>query len=185
MNEKDIQDYIKTDWQPNIVDPLTNEVISEGTRFTSKRANNIEDGIFTNRELHKIVNDRLKKMQIELEIIGRVPGGNSFFDSLSDLEDDIKGMLIDEAMTFATNIVDSVNIQVKSIKRFKIGEYIIYDDENIEVIKVAAVRENELVVSSLTKNYKKGAIIAKSNAKINEGFQFGYWGNYSVKGEVV
>lgn len=184
MNE--IQDYIKTDWQPNIVDPLTGDVVSEGTRFTSKRANNIEQGIYDNREYIRILRSELKKLQIQLEIIGRVPSSSgAFFDSLTELDDDIKGLIIDETITYATNIVDSTNIQVKSTEGFAAGEYIIYDDENIEVIKVTEVRKNELVVENLVSSYKKGAVIAKSNARIKDGLQFGYWGNYSVKGEVI
>lgn len=176
--------YIKTVWQDHIVDLEYNEVIQEGTRFTATRANNIEEGIFNSYYWLKKFYDEMIKLRIQLEMIGRVPINNgTFFDPI-DTEGDTKALTLLKSISVVqgTLSIGNTAITVQDGSLFEIGHNItILDDVNNEAKVITNVVGNVLTVSALTKSYKKGAFVFRSNVVVRDNkLNFGTWGTYKV-----
>lgn len=176
--------YVKTNWRDHIVDIETGQVIQEGTRFTASRANNIEDGIFNAYEYLRIYSDEITKLRIQLEMVGRAPINNgTFFDPI-DEDGNTKAltMLRESSVLQVSLEVGAIEITVDDSSKFNIGQYItIIDEENWEDRKIINIADNKLTVSALTKTFKKGARVLRSNAIIKDKkLNYGNWGNYSV-----
>jgi len=162
----------------------TGEVIQEGTRFTASRANNIEEGIYNAYEYLKDYYDEITKLKIQLEMVGRAPVNNgTFFDPI-DGDGNTKAltMLRESAVSQIALNAGATEITVDDSTKFKVGEGVtIYDEENSEDVIVTNVSGNTITVPALTKPFKKGAIVARSNTIIKGNkLDYGEWGNYSI-----
>lgn len=195
--------YIKTDWSDHIVDPTQFEtdangnvildpvtgkpkpyVIQEGTRFTANRANNIENGIFDAYGYLVQYYEDIQKLRVQIEMIGRVPINNgTFFDTLDDDNTKQLTRLRSTAVSQAALTAGATSITLDSTP-FTVGQYVtVYDDVQQESVKVSAVAGGKITVGALTKAYKKGAVVALSNAEWNLASQRilnGNWGTYTV-----
>jgi len=195
--------YIKTNWLDHIIDPTQFEtdesgnividettglpkylVIQEGTRFTANRANNIEEGIFNAYAWIKNLVDENQKLQIEIEMLGRVKENNgTFFDTF-----EVEGLKQLKLITDSAISQNALNIGATTVKvsdtPFKVNEYVtIYDDEKQETVKITAVGINELTIEPTVNVYKKGAIVTKTNSirdSISKRLKFGQWGTFSL-----
>lgn len=189
--------YVKTIWVPHIVEVDENNnavigpdgkpvVITQGTRFTSKRANNIEEGIY---ELFNqlIEQKRINQRQdVRLALMDRSSSNNIFFDPLDGNEpikltlDTARADVINETIT-GTNVLNVSN--TTGFKPFT--EVTIYDDVNYEDVLITAVdpEAKTITVQALVNGYKKGAQICRSNVVIDsekQEMKIGNWGTYSV-----
>jgi len=61
-----VNSYEKTEWIDHVVDPENSEVVQEGTRFTAKKMNKMEQGIY---EAHEQMN--VQRANADIEIQGR------------------------------------------------------------------------------------------------------------------
>lgn len=190
--------YVKTVWDPHIVEideygnPVIGPdgkpvVITEGTRFTASRANNIENGIYIlYAELaeQKRVNQR---QDVRLALMDRSSSNDIFFDTM-DGSKPIK-MILDVA---EADIVESVVsgttiLKVSNTNGFKtFTEVTVYDDLSYEDVIITAIDIDlkTITVQALTNNYKKGAKVARSNVLIdaaNAEMGVGDWQTYNVE----
>lgn len=179
--------YQKTDWVDHIVDPTLPEsdpshVIQQGTRFTAGRANNIEDGIYNAYGWLVLFYGEINRIQAELEVVGRAPINNGAFLDMLDGTTPRNLVPQDEkAVAQAALAIGATSITLDA-NPFIVGSFVtIYDDVNQEVVKVTAKNGTAITVSALTKAYKKGAYVARTNAVIvGEELTFGSWGTFTV-----
>lgn len=195
--------YVKTDWSDHIVDPTQYEtdangnvvndpitgkpkpyVIQEGTRFTAGRANNIENGIYGAYGWLVQYYEDIQKLRVQIEMIGRVPINNgTFFDTLDDENAKQLTRLRSSAVAQTVLAAGATEITLDSVP-FTVGQHVtVYDDVQQESAIITAVAAGKITVGALTKTYKKGAVVALSNAELNlerQRILFGGWGNYTV-----
>lgn len=181
----DIKKYNKTNWEPTIIDPITGEVISKGTRFTSGRANNFEEGIYDNRELHRATQHTIKRMQVQLELISRVPtGSGAFYDTITEEENSLKGIEVIEDTRILSKEEQAGNREIELVDTTEIvgGDYILLDDTGYERVFVDTIEDDIVELKSpLLNSYKKGAFLVKSFGEVREeSLENGEWSTYSV-----
>lgn len=178
-----MEKYIKTDWQDHLVDPISGDIIQQGTRFTAQRGNNIENGIANLYGSQTRQDAELQKLRVQLEMVGRAPVNNgTFFDTL---DGDMKQLALDKdkAVVQSALSVGTTSVPLNATP-FAVGEYVtVYSDTKSENVRVAAVNGNTLTVGALANNYPKGAMVARSNTVVDEverELKFGVWSTYSI-----
>ncbi|MED3799068.1 hypothetical protein P4604_16960 [Lysinibacillus capsici] len=172
-----------------IYNPLTGqpeyEYLETGTRVNAKRLNHMDEGIFLAHDYIVELQATIRRMQIQMELDGRVPGNNgTFADTLDGSSNKIT---LDKALT---DIVEAVAIgtttlKVASVDGFKpFTQVTIFDDEHSEDVLITEVGTNNIKVQALKNSYKKGAKVARSNVEIdtvNAEMGVGDWQTYNVE----
>lgn len=184
--------YIPTQWRDHIVDITTGDVIQDGTRFTASRANNIEQGIYGLFGYVFALIEEDQKIRVQLEMVGRSPLNNgTFFDTLSDQTPKALVLQKEKAVVQHAYTAGTALLQLDKAP-FVIGQFItIYDDENREDVMITDIDSEAKTVSvtALTKAFKKGAVVARTDAVIDTKeleIVYGKWGNYQIEvSEVV
>lgn len=177
--------YERTDWYDDVTDPVTGEVIEDGTLFMSEFANNFEWGIFNAYRFMIEMYRQLERMRIQMELDGRVPGNSgTFADTLDGSTNKIK---LDTAMT---DIIEAVEIGETVLKVANVDGFTpftqvtIFHDVASEDVVITAIGTDTITVSALTNAYKKGAKVARSNVQIdtvNAEMGVGDWQTYNVE----
>lgn len=181
--------YIPTDWHDHIVDPITQDTVQEGTRFTAARANNIEEALTYLMNTHNPnIDQELTRIYLELEMMGRSPVNNgTFFATFDGGENKQMTMLKQKAVLQQAVSAGATTLSLDVVP-FLVGENItLADEEQIESVEVVAISDTTITVSATTKTFKKGAFITRSNAQIDTGNQkmiLSNWSTYSIS-EVV
>lgn len=179
--------YIPTDWHDHIVDPISGDVIQQGTRFTATRANNIEEALTYLMNTHNPnVDQELKRIYLELEMMGRSPVNNgTFFAAFDGGQNKQMQMLTQKAILQQAINIGATTLQVDSAP-FLVGENItLVDEERTENVEVLAVIDKSVTVTATTKPFKKGSFITRSNATVNTNIAaltFGNWSTFNVEG---
>jgi len=172
-----------------INNPLTGqpeyEYIEDGTRVNAKRLNHMDEGIYSAHDYIVELKATIRRMQIQMELDGRVPGNSgTFADTLDGSSNKIK---LDKALT---DIIEAVAIGTTTLKVASVDGFIpftqvtIFDDEHIENVVITEVGTNTIKVQALKNAYKKGAKVARSNVAIdttNAEMGIGDWQTYSVE----
>ncbi len=177
--------YERTEWYDDVTDPVTGELIEDGTPYMSEYANNFEWGIYNAYRFLIEMYRQLERMRIQMELDGRVPGNSgTFADMLDGSTNKIK---LDTAMT---DIVEAVGIGTTILKVASVdgltplSQVTIFDDVASEDVVIAAVGAETITVPALTYAYKKGAKMARSNVQIdtvNAEMGVGDWQTYNVE----
>lgn len=177
--------YERTDWYDDVTDPVTGEVIEDGTLFMSEFANNFEWGIFNAYRFMIEMYRQLERMRIQMELDGRVPGNSgTFADTLDGSMNKIK---LNTAMTdiIEAVIIGTTTLKVASVDGFTpFTQVTIFDDVASEDVVITAVGPDTITVSALTNAYKKGAKVARSNVQIdtvNAEMGVGNWQTFNVE----
>ncbi|MFJ7663759.1 hypothetical protein ACIQXW_15410 [Lysinibacillus sp. NPDC097162] len=177
--------YERTEWHDDVTDPVTGEVIEDGTPYMSEFANNFEWGIYNSYRYLIEMYRQLERMRIQMELDGRVPGNSgTFADTLDGSTNKIK---MDTAMTdiIEAVIIGTTTLKVASVDGFTpFTQVTIFDDVASEDVVITAVGADTITVSSLTNAYKKGAKVARSNVQIdmvNAEMGVGDWKLFNVK----
>ncbi|MFJ7663949.1 hypothetical protein ACIQXW_16385 [Lysinibacillus sp. NPDC097162] len=177
--------YERTEWYDDVTDPVTGEVIEDGTPYMSEYANNFEWGIYNAYRFLIEMYRQLERMRIQMELDGRVPGNSgTFADTLDGSTNKIK---LDTAMTdiIEAVIIGTTTLKVASVDGFTpFTQVTIFDDVASEDVLITAVGADTITVSALTNAYKKGAKVARSNVQIdmvNAEMGVGDWQTYNVK----
>lgn len=184
--------YRRTVWHDDLIDTVTGEVLEEGTTFWAEYANNMEWGIFNNFEQLIYFQRMIKKIQMQLELDGRVPGANgNFVDTFDELPTRMARLTAETDVTVAVTAGDTV-IPVIDASQFGVLQLVtIYDADNYEHVRINVVDKeaNKLTVAAVLNDYSKGAKVSRSTAAIddiNNSMNFGTWGTYTVSvSEVV
>ncbi|WP_342557007.1 hypothetical protein [Lysinibacillus sp. FSL P4-0201] len=177
--------YERTQWEDDVTDPVTGEIINDGTPFMSEFANNFEWGIYNAFRFIGEVYRQQERMRVQLELDGRVPGNSGTFADV--LDGSSNKISLDKALT---DIIEAVEIggttlKVASVEGFAaFTQVTIFDDEHIEDVVITEVGTNTMKVQALKNEYKKGAKVARSNVVIdttNAEMGVGDWQTYSVE----
>lgn len=178
--------YIPTDWHDHIVDPITQDIVQQGTRFTAARANNIEEALTYLMNTHNPnVDQELKRIYLELEMMGRSPVNNGTFFATFDGGENKQMTMLKQKAVLQQAISAGATTLTVDVAPFLVGENItLADEEQIESVEIIAVSDTTITVSATTKAFKKGAFITRSNALIDTSDQkltVSNWFTYSVE----
>lgn len=177
--------YERTQWHDDIVDPVTGEVIDDGTPFMSEFANNFEWGIYNAYRFMIEIYRQQERMRIQLELDGRVPGNSGTF--ADPLDGSTNKIVLDKAMTDIIEAVaiGTITLKVASVEGFTpFTQVTIFDDLAKEDVVITEVGADTIKVKALANNYKKGAKVARSNVQIdtvNAEMGVGDWQTYNVQ----
>ena len=177
-----------------IINPISGrpeyETIEDGTRVAAKRLNHMDNGIYQAHDLIVSLSATLRRLQVQMELDGRVPGNSgSFIDTFDGSTTRITMLKAINDVLQPVTSADTV-IPVASSDGFTPMTYVtIYDGDSYEHTRITAVDSGHLTVQALTNDYSKGAKVSRSTAAIdvvNNSMNFGTWGTFSVSvSEVV
>ncbi|MEO4053362.1 hypothetical protein [Solibacillus sp. CAU 1738] len=177
--------YDRTQWHDDITDPVTGEVIEDGTPFMSEYANNFEWGIWNAYQFLIEMYRQLERMRVQMELDGRVPGNSGTF--ADTLDGSTNKIILDKAQTDITEAIEigATLLKVASVEGFTaFTQVTIYDDVSNEDVMITAVGADTITVQALTNAYKKGGKVARSNVVIdlvNAEMGVGDWQIYNVE----
>lgn len=171
-----------------IKNPLTGqpeyEYLEDGTRVNAKRLNHMDDGIYMAHDLIVEMKATIRRMQIQMELDGRVPGNSGTF--VDPLDGSTNKIILDKAMT---DIIEAVAIGTTTLKVASVDGFTpftqvtIFDDVACEDIGITEVSKDTIKVQALKNAYKKGAKVARSNVLIdtaNSEMGVGDWQTFKV-----
>ncbi|WP_342557357.1 integrase [Lysinibacillus sp. FSL P4-0201] len=172
-----------------INNPLTGqpeyEYIEDGTRVNAKRLNHMDKGIYSAHDYIVELKATIRRMQIQMELDGRVPGNSgTFADTLDGSSNKI---ILDKALTDIIEAVEigTTTLKVASVEGFTaFTQVTIFDDLAKEDVLVTAIGTGTITVRALKNAYKKGAKVARSNVAIdtiNAEMGVGDWQTYNVE----
>lgn len=174
--------YLRTMWQDDLKDPVTGEILEDGTVFWAEYGNNIEWGIWNAYELIIAINKQLKSVIAQLELDGRVPGSNgTFLDVMNGNTSRIT--LLDTATHIKTAVTTGSNITLNVIDASEFSAFTyatVFDGTQFEQVYITAVGANTITVQALANNYDKSAIIARSTVVIDTTTQEMLVGPYTT-----
>ncbi|UYB50393.1 hypothetical protein OCI51_27545 (plasmid) [Lysinibacillus capsici] len=160
------------------------EYLENGTRVNAKRLNHMDEGIYSAHDYIVELQATIRRMQIQMELDGRVPGNSgTFADTLDGSSNKIS---LDKALT---DIIEAVAIGTTTLKVASVDGFTpftqvtIFDDVAKEDIVITAVGTDTITVQALKNAYKKGAKVARSNMAIdmvNAEMGVGDWQTFSV-----
>lgn len=177
--------YVRTQWYDDIFDPVTGEVLEEGTPYLAQYANNLEDGIFNAYVFIMLMQREMQRMQVQMELDGRAPGNSGTF--ADTLDGSTNKITLDPTKTDVNTAVSAgaTAITVDSTDGFTaFTQVTIFDDVNTEDVLITAVNSDSLTVQALQHSYKKGAKVARSTVAIdtvNKKMDVGNWPTFSVE----
>lgn len=177
--------YRRVEWEDDLTDPETGEVLEEGTIFWAEYGNNFEWGIYNAYRFMLEMSRQMERMRIQMELDGRVPGNSGTF--ADTLDGNTNKITLDTALT---DIIEAVEIgttilKVANIEGFtSFTQVTIFDDVASEDVIITAIGADTITVQALKNAYKKGAKVARSNVSIdtvNTEMSIGDWQTYSVE----
>lgn len=177
--------YDRTQWHDDVTDPVTGEVIEDGTPYMSEFANNFEWGIYNAYRFLIEIYRQMERMRVQLELDGRVPGNSGTFADV--LDGSTNKIVLDKTLT---DIIESVAIGTTTLKVASVDGFIpftqvtIFDDVANEDVFITEVGKDFIKVQALKNAYKKGAKVARSNVAIDTTLSemgIGDWRTYHVE----
>lgn len=179
--------YERTQWHDDVTDPVTGEVIDDGTPFMSEFANNFEWGIYNSYRVLIEHARQIQRIQVQQELDGRVPENSGTFSDT--LDGSLNKISLNKALT---DIIEPVAVgttilKVASAEGFTaFTQVTIFDDVATEDVVITAidVSAKTITVQALAFSYKKGAKVARSNVSIdtvNAEMGVGDWQTYDVQ----
>lgn len=177
--------YGRTQWHDDVTDPVTGEVIEDGTPYMSEFANNFEWGIYNAYRFLIEIYRQMERMRVQLELDGRVPGNSGTFADV--LDGSTNKIVLDKTLT---DIVESVPIgttilKVATTEGFTaFSQVTIFDDVANEDVFITEVGKDFIKVQALKNAYKKGAKVARSNVAIDTTLSemfIGDWQTYHIE----
>lgn len=172
-----------------INNPLTGqpeyEYLETGTRVNAKRLNHMDEGIYSAHDYIVELKATIRRMQIQMELDGRVPGNSGTFADV--LDGSSNKIILDKAMTDMIEAVEigTTTLKVASVDGFKpFTQVTIFDDVGTEDVVITAIGTDTITVQALKNSYKKGAKVARSNVLIdtvNAEMGVGVWQTFSVE----
>lgn len=155
----------------------------EGTRLNARNMNHMDWWIYMAHQRLNGHDNRILHLEINSETEGKAPGNaGSFSDSFEGEPTRIKRETASAVITTPVAAGTTV-LPVDSVTGFvAFTQVTVYDGTNSEDVLITAIGTNTITVQALTKAYVKGAVIARSSARIVDGQMVnGRWGTYSVE----
>lgn len=168
--------YNRVQWEDDLVDPVTGEVLEEGTTFWAEYLNNLEWGIWNAFSYIAFIYRDVEKLQALAELDGRAPGNNGTF---ADVFDDGTNLSRIERLTAKTDVIADVAsgatiVPVADASKFEALQTVtIYDADNYENVLVRSVdsQTKTITINALKSHYSKGTKVARSTASVNAANQ--------------
>lgn len=160
------------------------ETIEDGTRVAAKRLNHMDLGIYMAHEFIVELSSMVRRLQVQMELDGRVPGNSGTF--ADTLDGNTNKIILDKTLT---DIIQPVSagttvLPVASVAGFTaFTQVTIFDDVSSEDVFITAIGADTITVHALANSYKKGAKVARSNVAIdtvNAEMGVGDWQTYNV-----
>ncbi|WDU77507.1 hypothetical protein [Lysinibacillus sp. G01H] len=176
--------YKRVEWEDDLTDPNTGEVLEEGTIFWAEYGNNLEWGLYNAYRFLIEQARQMQRMQIQMELDGRVPGNSGTF--ADPLDGSTNKISLDKALTdiIESAAIGTTTLTVASVDGFTpFTQVTIFDDVAKEDVVITEVGTNTIKVQALKNTYKKGAKVARSNVSIdtvNAEMGVGDWQTFSV-----
>lgn len=177
--------YDRTQWHDDVTDPVTGEVIEDGTPYMSEYANNFEWGIFNAYQFLIDMYRQMERMRVQMELDGRVPGNSGTF--ADTLDGSTNKIILDTTLADikVPVVAGTTVLPVASVSGFNaFTQVTIFDDLHSEDVFITAIGTDTITVQVLINEYKKGAKITRSNVlvdTINKDMGIGDWQTYNVK----
>ncbi|MED4888614.1 hypothetical protein [Lysinibacillus fusiformis] len=177
--------YKRVEWEDDLTDPNTGEVLEEGTIFWAEYGNNFEWGIYNAFRFMLEMNRQMERMRVQMELDGRVPGNSGTF--ADTLDGSSNKLTLDKNLT---DIIEAVEVgatvlKVANVDGFKpFTEVTIFDDMHSEDVLITVVGPDSIKVQALKNAYKKGAKVVRSNVDVdtvNVEMGVGDWQTFSVE----
>lgn len=172
-----------------IIDPVTGKpipkpkLLEKGTKHSAGRENHQEQGIAKSHERLDNHDDKIMRIQIQMELDGRAPGNSGTFADAFNGEPNKLIRQTAFAVLTAPRAVGTTVLNVDTTDGFKaFTEVTLYDGTNSEDVLITDVTASTITVQPLVNDYVKGARIARSNARIADGqMTRGDWGTYAIE----
>jgi len=177
--------YKRVEWEDDLTDPNTGEVLEEGTIFWAEYGNNLEWGLYNAYRFMIEIYRQMERMRVQLELDGRVPGNSGTFADV--LDGSSNKITLDKALTDIIEAVETgtTTLKVASVEGFTVFTQVtIFDDVGTEDVVITAIGTDTITVQALKNSYKKGAKMARSNVLIdtvNAEMGVGDWQTFSVE----
>lgn len=167
-------------WTDDIIDHVAGIILEEGMPVNARNLNHMDKGIGDAHKSLSELQSAVKRLQVQMELDGRVPGANGTF---SDTLDGTKTTL--DTTKSAVKTVSATSIEVEDATGFKaLSQVTIYNGTYREDVMITKVTGNILKVQALKHGYTKGSTVARSTVAIdttNKKMETGAHITYSVK----
>lgn len=177
--------YDRTQWHDDVTDPVTGEVIEDGTPYMSEFANNFEWGIYNAYRFLIEIYRQMERMRVQLELDGRVPGNSGTFADV--LDGSTNKIVLDKTLTDIIEpvVIGTTVLKVANTEGFTaFSQVTIFDDVANEDVFITEVGKDFIKVQALKNAYKKGAKVARSNVAIDTTLSemgIGDWQTYQIE----
>ena len=160
--------YTRVLWEDDLKDPVTGEVIEDGTIFWAEYVNNLEWGMWNAYELLAYLKRRLDRIAVNDELDDRVPGAVKFVDVFDGSPSRIELLTATTDVTVAATAGANQVINVADASKFSAFTYVtIFDGTNHESAYITAIGTGTITVQTLVNGYAKGAKIARSTVVVD------------------
>ncbi|WP_312117974.1 hypothetical protein [Brevibacillus reuszeri] len=161
--------YERQYWKDRLINTETGETIQDGTRFTARRMNHIEEGIKNMCETVMRMENRILHLHAKVTTGDRTAGNNGIF---VDTFDGIQDAIISLDTTKATiQSVSGANVTVSSVKGFAVGQEITLASASSQEIRtITSINETTRVItlnSVPSSTYSAGSLLARSTVEVD------------------
>ncbi|GEC93884.1 hypothetical protein [Brevibacillus brevis] len=178
--------YDRQYWTDRLVNTETGETIQDGTRFTARRMNHIEEGI---KDIDGVVirlENRILYLHAKITTGDRTAGNSGIFVDLFDgIQDAV--ISLDKTRTTIQSISGS-NVTVASVTGFAVGQEVtLASVNNQEERMITAINASTKIITlnaAPAATYSANAILARSTVEIDTAakrMRRGSIDTYSVK----
>lgn len=153
-------------WTDDIIDHVAGIILEEGMPVNARNLNHMDKGIGDAHTFLSELQSAIKRLQVQMELDGRVPGANGTF---SDTLDGTKTTLDTTKSATKTAVsVGAMSIEAEDATGFTaLSQVTIYDGTKREDVLITAIEGNILTVQALKNSYNKGATIARSTVAVD------------------
>lgn len=170
-------------WTDDIIDHVAGIILEEGMPVNARNLNHMDKGIGDAHTFLSELQSAVKRLQVQMELDGRVPGANGTFSDT--LDGDKSPILSVSAVTTTPFETGATTVIVEDTTGLEpLTEVTIYDGVNREDVLITAIEGNVLTVQALKNSYSKGATVARSTVAVdttNKNMETGAHITYSVE----
>ncbi|MFD2089548.1 hypothetical protein [Brevibacillus brevis] len=178
--------YERQFWVDRLVNTETGETIQDGTRFTARRMNHMEEGIKGLDDIVIRMENRILHLHAKITTGDRTAGNNGIFvDTFDGIQDAV--IALDKTKT-SIQSVSGTNVTVASVVGFTVGQEVtLASVANQEERIITAINTSTRVITlntAPTSTYTENAILARSTVEIDTAakrMRRGSIDTYSVK----
>lgn len=178
--------YERQFWADRLVNTETGETIQEGTRYTARRMNHIEEGIKGIDDIVIKMENRILHLHAKITTGDRTAGNNGIFvDTFDGIQDAV--IALDKTRTTIKS-ASGAKVLVASITGFAVGQEVtiasVTSQEERTIVDINPLSWIITLNAALTGSYTTNSIMARSTVEIDTAakrMRRGSIDTYSVK----